>query len=138
MRRAALAVALALCGPAAAQEAPVLEANRAGAVREVGLRFDAGTPRRSSPVIWQGQVAEAGTAYLRLHLRREGEPFPDGTRLHIFPENGQRLSMVINEIPEQGLWTGFLPGASATLAIESRTLPQPDAIFLYHFMNASC
>lgn len=130
MRLGLLAAALALALSASAQEAPILEANRTGVVREVGLRFDADTLRPSSQVIWKRQVAEAGTSYLRLHLRREGELFPNDAKLHIFSGNNQQFSMLINEVPEGGLWTRILTGSSATLAIESQTLPHPNAIFL--------
>lgn len=130
MRRWHFAALFMLGVPAAAQEAPVLEANRAGAVREVEMRFDASTPRPSgSRVIWRRQVAEAGTSYLRLHLRREGAPFPDAARLHIFPDGGERVLLELNDVPEDGLWTGILPGASATLAIESAAAPPSDAVF---------
>ena len=130
MRRWLVAVSLALTLPANAQEAPVLEANRAGAVHEVGLRFDADTPRRPSPVIWRRQVVAAGTNYFRLHFRREGDPFPEGAKVHIFPENGDRVVLDLNGLPEEGYWTALLPGASANLAIESRTPPSQNAIFM--------
>lgn len=130
MKPAFLAVALAIALPEMAQEAPVLEANRAGTVRELDLRFDADTSRGSSPVVWQRQVAVAGTSYIRLRLRREGAPFPDDAMLHLFPENSDRFSFLINGIPEEGRWTPLLPGTSATIAIESRVSPPSVAVFV--------
>ena len=100
-----------------APPAPELEALATGVVEARDIRIDAASRNSDGAVLWTGEVAVAETPWLRLLLRTEGPPFPDGSFVALFTADDGRSDLALADLPPEGYWTDLLPNGRVRLAV---------------------
>lgn len=114
---AALTCGLAL--PVGAQDAPLLEAHRDGALRELGVAIGPDLTAAEGPVRWSDQISVAGADYFRLLIRNDGAPFPPGAELRISPGFGETMAMDLAALESDGTWSPVIYSSRARLSLWS-------------------
>ncbi|MGX9574298.1 trypsin-like serine peptidase [Mesorhizobium sp. f-mel] len=77
----------------------------------------------AGPVWWLETFSRSSTNYLRFHIRAFGADGNDDAVI-LVEGDGQELSYPVEDIGNDGLWTGLVPGGQAVISLVADTRPE--------------
>jgi len=120
--RLAFALSVVLLGIEGNAAGDTLEGQVDGQTLDVHLAASARDFSANGPVWWRKQMSFLGSDYVRIHVRSSGAFDPE-TTLVVQGARDSEVAYPLNEVANDGLWTGIVLGGAVTVSVMGGARP---------------